>query len=81
MALFTLGEISDPVNALFRLQEELERAFESPLGHGLGLVGTRRSPAVNIFRQGDDVVDRDSRFRASRRENLSIESQGQTLDR
>jgi HSP20 family protein len=78
MALFRYGRDMDPVNSLFRLQEELQRAFESPHGLGLGLLGRGAHPPVNIFRGGDDVVIRleEPGFAP---EALSIESLGQTL--
>lgn len=78
MALFRYGRDMDPVNALFRLQEELQRAFESPNGLGLGLLGRGVYPPVNIFRAGDDVVIR-MEVPGFTAESLSIESLGQTL--
>jgi len=78
MALFRYGRDLDPTNALFRLQEELERAFESPFGHGLGLLGRGVHPAINIFKSGEDVVLR-VEVPGFAPENLTIASQGQTL--
>ena len=78
MALYRYGRDLDPTNALFRLQEELERAFESPYGHGLGLLGRGVHPAINIFKSGEDVVLR-IEVPGFAPENLAIASQGQTL--
>ena len=74
MALF----FRDPVNALFRLQEELERVFQNPRGLDLGLSGRGVHPPVNVFRQGDDVVIR-LEVPGFPPESLSLESRGQTL--
>ena len=68
----------DPVNALFRLQEELERVFQNPRGLDLGLSGRGVHPPVNVFRSGDDVVIR-IEVPGFAPESLSIESRGQTL--
>jgi HSP20 family protein len=78
MALFRYGRDLDPANALFRLQADLERAFENPFGHGLGLLGRGVHPACNIFKSGEDLV---LRFEVPgfKPEDLSITSQGQTL--
>lgn len=78
MALFRYGRDMDPVNSLFRLQEELQRAFQSPNGLGLGLLGRGAHPPVNIFRAADDVVIR-MEVPGFAPESLSIESLGQTL--
>ena len=78
MALFRYGRDMDPVNSLFRLQEELQRVFESPNGLGLGLLGRGAHPPVNIFRAGDDVVIR-MEVPGFAPDALSIESLGQTL--
>jgi HSP20 family protein len=78
MALFTFSRELDPVNALFRLQNELERVFQSPRGHDLGLLGRGVHPPVNLFRQNGDVVIR-IEVPGFASEDLSIESRGQTL--
>jgi len=78
MALFRYGQDVNPANALFRLQEELERAYESPFGHGLGLLGRGVHPAINIFRSGEDVVLR-IEVPGFAPEDLGVTSQGQTL--
>ena len=78
MALFTFSRELDPVNALFRLQEELERVFQNPRGLDLGLSGRGVHPPVNVFRSGDDVVIR-VEVPGFAPEDLSIESRGQTL--
>jgi len=78
MALFTFSRELDPVNALFRLQEELERVFQNPRGVDLGPSGRGVHPPVNLFRSGDDVVIR-LEVPGFAPEDLSIESRGQTL--
>jgi HSP20 family protein len=76
MALFTLSR--DPVNALLRLQQELEHAFENPRGFDLGLSGRGVLPPVNVFRKDDDVVIR-VEVPGFAPEDLVVESRGQTL--
>ncbi len=78
MALFRYGPDRDPANALYRLQGELERAFDSRFGHDLGLLGRGVHPACNMFRSGEDVVLR-IEVPGFAPEDLSITSQGQTL--
>jgi HSP20 family protein len=78
MALFTVRREVDPVDALFRLQQELERVFQNPHGLDLGLSGRGVHPPVNVFRSGDDVVIR-IEVPGFASEDLSIESRGQTL--
>jgi HSP20 family protein len=51
MAHFAL----DPVQALVRLQTELDRAIGRPLS-GLGLAGASVYPAVNLFTDADGYV-------------------------
>ena len=78
MALFRYGRDLDPASALSRLQQELERVFESPFGHGLGLLGRGVHPALNIFKSGEDVVLR-IEVPGFAPEDLAVTSQGQTL--
>lgn len=78
MALFRYGADLEPANALFRLQSELERAFDSRFGHDLGLLGRGVHPACNMFKSGEDVVLR-IEVPGFAPENLAITSQGQTL--
>ena len=80
MAVFTVGRDVGPTNPLFRLQEELRRAFESPFGHGLGLFGRGVRPAINIFKPtgNDDLVIR-IEVPGFAPADISVESQGQTL--
>lgn len=80
MAVFTVGRDTGPANPLFRLQEELRRAFESPFGHGLGLFGRGVRPAINIFKPtgSDDLVIR-IEVPGFAPADISVESQGQTL--
>jgi len=76
MALFTLSR--DPVNALLRLQQELEHAFENPRGLDLGISGRGVLPPVNVFRKDDDVVIR-LEVPGFAPEELTVENRGQTL--
>jgi HSP20 family protein len=78
MALFQYGRDLDPLNALSRLQQDLERTFDSPFGHGLGLLGRGVHPAINIFKSGEDVVLR-IEVPGFAPEDLGVTSQGQTL--
>ncbi len=78
MALFRYGRDLDPSNALSRLQQDLERTFDSPFGHGLGLLGRGVHPAINIFKSGEDVVLR-IEVPGFAPGDLAITSQGQTL--
>jgi HSP20 family protein len=78
MALFTFSRELDPVNALFRLQNELERVFQNPRGLDLGVSGQGVHPPVNLFREGGDVVIR-LEVPGFAPEDLSLESRGQTL--
>jgi len=65
----------DPFDALLRLQEEIDRAFERP---SAGLSGGGAFPPVNVFRGREGYV---ARFEVPGvgPENLSIETQGTTL--
>lgn len=76
MALFSLSR--DPMDALLRLQQELEHAFENPRGLDLGISGRGVLPPVNVFRKDDDVVIR-IEVPGFAPEDLSVESRGQTL--
>lgn len=68
----------DPFDALLRLQEEIERAFERPGTAAWGLSGRGAFPPVNVFRGRDGYV---ARFEVPGLgpEALSIETQGRTL--
>lgn len=78
MALFTYRRDLDPVNALLRLQEELQRARESAFGQHLGLVGRGVFPPLNAFKSGEDIVVL-LEVPGFAPEDLAIESRGQTL--
>jgi len=78
MALFRHGRELDPANALFRLQADLERTFDSPFGHGLGLLGRGVHPPINIFTSGEDIVLR-IEVPGFAPADLALASQGQTL--
>ena len=47
MPFFSHSWDRDPVDALLRLQDRLERVFEKPLGFELGLSGRGATPPVN----------------------------------
>jgi HSP20 family protein len=68
----------DPWNALLRLQEQIERAFDAPHGFGLGLSGRGAFPPVNVFRGKDGYV---ARFEVPglAPQDLSIETHGRNL--
>ena len=78
MALFRYGRDLDPLNALSRLQQDLERTLDSPFGQGLGLLGRGVHPALNVFKSGEDVVLR-IEVPGFAPEDLGVSSQGQTL--
>jgi HSP20 family protein len=78
MALFTFSRELDPVNALFRLQEQLERVFQNPRGLELGLSGRGVHPPVNLFRENGDVVIR-LEVPGFAPEDLAVETRGQSL--
>ncbi len=67
----------DPWNALLRLQNEIERAFDQP-HFGSGLSGRGAFPPVNVFRGKEGYV---ARFEVPglAPEDLSLESHGRTL--
>ena len=48
----------DPLNALTRLQTELESVFRNPSAFDLGLTGRGAHPPVNVFRDDDGLVVR-----------------------
>jgi len=79
MALFSLTRDLSPVDALARLQHEVERVFERP-GWGLdgGLSGRGGYPPVNVFGDGDGLVLR-IEVPGFTAENLDIEARGRTL--
>jgi len=81
MAALTVGGRDvGSANPLFRLQEELKCAFESPFGHGLGLFGRGVRPAINIFKPtGNDDVVIVIEVPGFAPEGIAVESQGQTL--
>lgn len=78
MALFRFSP-SDPFHALLSLQQELERAYENPLGFDLGLSGRGVFPPVNVFRdQNNDCIVRIEAPGIDPRQ-FTIEAQGRTL--
>jgi HSP20 family protein len=78
MAVFRFSPSLDPVTGLLTLQRELERVFENPTALDLGVSDRGVFPAVNIFSDRDDYVIR-VEVPGVAPEQLSIETQGQTL--
>ncbi len=68
----------DPVHALQRLQDELERVFENPLGFELGPSGRGVFPPVNVFTDAEGAVLR-VEIPGVAPEHLSIEANGRSL--
>lgn len=70
--------VYDPFHALLRLQEEIERAFDRPLGSAFGPSGGGAFPPVNVFRGQAGYV---ARFEVPGLApgDVSIEAHGRTL--
>ncbi len=69
----------DPFDALLRLQEELARAFERPLEReGWGRAARGVFPPVNVFSEREGYVVR-AELPGLSPENISVESEGNTL--
>jgi HSP20 family protein len=68
------------MSALLQLQEELSRAYESPFGQGLGLIGGGVRPPINIFksRTGEDLVIK-LEVPGFGPADITVENRGQTL--
>jgi HSP20 family protein len=66
------------MDRLLRLQEELERTFERPLGGNLGLSGRGVSPPVNVFSDDEGYVIR-LEVPGLGAEDLSIQARGRAL--
>ena len=70
----------DPFNSLVRLQEEIERAFERPLGlaPAWGISGRGAFPPVNVFQGKEGYV---ARFEVPGlgSDNVSVEAHGRSL--
>lgn len=79
MTFFRFSPERDPLNALLRLQRELDRSFENPQGFDMGLSGRGVFPPVNVLQdaEGSYVV----RFEVPgvSPDDITIESQGRTL--
>ena len=79
MALFHFSPERDPLNALMRLQREVDRVFENPRGFDMALSGRGVFPPVNVLQdaEGSYVV----RFEVPgvAPEDITIENQGRTL--
>lgn len=77
MRLFSYAH--EPFNSLLRLQEELDRVFERPLGRWESSPSARGVfPPVNVFNQPDRCVIR-VEVPGLSPENTSLEAQGNTL--
>ena len=79
MTLFRFSPERDPLNALVRLQHELDRSFKNPQGFDMGLSGRGVFPAVNVLQdaEGSCVV----RFEVPgvSPDDINIENQDRTL--
>jgi HSP20 family protein len=78
MTFFRFGSETEPMRDLLRLQRELDRAFEHPLGLDFGLSGRGVFPPVNVFSDRDGYVVR-VEVPGVTPENLNIQSHGRTL--
>ena len=79
MARSVLASNLDPFAHLIRLQKELQRTVQQPLGwFASSVVGQGAFPPVNIFKRDDGCVVR-IEVPGLSPEELSIESQGQSL--
>ncbi len=78
MTLFSRSWDRDPLDALLRLQDRLERVFERPTGFELGLSGRGAFPAVNVFRDDDGLVVR-AEVPGFGSEGVQVESRNQLL--
>ncbi|MFQ5514910.1 MAG: Hsp20/alpha crystallin family protein [Myxococcota bacterium] len=78
MATITYPRRFDPVSALQRLQEELERVFENPIGFDLGPSGRGVFPPVNVLGDDDGLVIL-FEVPGIPPENLNVQTRGRTL--
>ncbi len=78
MALFSLTRDFDPVNALLRLQKDLDRVYENPVGVDLGVSGRGVYPPANLFRDENGLAIR-IEVPGFAPEHLAVESRAQTL--
>jgi len=79
MARSVLASNLDPFAHLLRLQKELQRTVQQPLGwFASSMVGQGAFPPVNIFKRDDGCVVR-IEVPGLSPEEFSIESQGQSL--
>lgn len=79
MTLFSRSWDRDPMDALLRLQEQLERVFEKPSGVELGLSGRGGFPPVNVFRDDNGLVVR-AEVPGFPPETVEVESRNQQLE-
>lgn len=68
----------DPVNALLRLQGDLDRVFETPRGWDPGVSGRGVHPPINVFRDAQGYVIK-LEVPGYAPEDLTLESREQTL--
>ena len=78
MALFRFDPRHNPIDALLKLQHELEQALSNPFGLDLGLSGRGVFPPVNVFSNRDGYVVH-VEIPGIAPEHLNIETQGRTL--
>ena len=78
MSVFSFRNPFDSVNSLQRLQDELERVFEKPVGFDLGPSGRGVFPPVNVLADSEGLIVRLEVPGVSPKD-LSIESTGRTL--
>ncbi|MCP4006940.1 MAG: Hsp20/alpha crystallin family protein [bacterium] len=78
MTLFPHRRDFDPVNALLRLQRDLDSASDNPVGFDLGISGRGVYPPINVFRDADGLAIR-MEVPGFAHEQLTIETRGQTL--
>jgi HSP20 family protein len=78
MALFGFRQELDPMNALLRLQSELDSVFQRPRGWEPGVSGRGVHPPINVFRDAEGYVIK-LEVPGYGPDDLSLESREQTL--
>ena len=79
MALFRFSPNRDPLNALMRLQREVDRVFENPRGFDMPLSGRGVFPPVNVLQDAEGTYVIRFELPGVAPEDIAIESQGRTL--
>lgn len=79
MALFRFSPNRDPLNALTRLQREVDRVFENPHGFDMPLSGRGAFPPVNVLQDAEGTYVIRFELPGVAPEDIAIESQGRTL--